>query len=315
MIDDAERELQSKRAGYNTEYDEREKEIAGLEAQRDLAWAKQAQLGKGYKEAEGKRKHWEEGSERARLNIGAPEVPKHALNGETVAATVSQALKNRDWDTVAAYMKKGNSDGNLEDVLKALEHGVGFDGVKAAAKAFEDAGMKASDVKAIFSEISSENRSKGKQLEYTGLVKVGTGGRLDWTEKDKKYQESKVKMVDKGNMGKKLREGKPDMFTSSDKKGNTTIDAAGAAIIATRLGDIMTAMREKKMSGDIMRFFVDKQKDVLKAAVEAGVKQGPGSEIEKLSKAIDALKKGMGDLPPKLTETLRRVQATRKQST
>ena len=88
-----------------------------------------------------------------------------------------------------------------------------------------------------------------------------------------------------------------------------TIDAAGAALIARHIGDIIKVTSEKKMSGDMMSFFTGNQDKIVEAVKDAGVSDA--AAIKALTDAIGEMKNQMGNLAPKIGDVIRNVEKNR----
>lgn len=255
---------------------------------------------------------WTQGAERARIKGFAPEVPKHAMDAASSVAMLDEALKTRNKDLVKAMVQKIANDGNLDDALDLKKLGKGRDGMKKFAGALQSGGLSQQEAMTSLAEVESIMKAKGN-TEYSGGIKGGPGGRLRWTT-DGEYSESRGKGGEKGSMHGKLQNASnTSMFERSVVNPTTgqtekIIDAAGAALIARHIGDIVKVNAEKKMSGDMMSFFVEKQQKVLEAARDAGAND---AAIAQLTAAIGEMKTQLGDIAPKIGDVIRNVEQNR----
>lgn len=263
---------------------------------------------------------WTKGAERASVGGFGPEMPKHAMDATVTSAMLDEALKSKDFTLAQQLVVKLGEDGELADALKLRKgsegkaHGEGLDGVKAFAKELQAKGMSHGSVMTALSEVDSKYKAKGN-TEYSGIIKGGPGGRLRFVSNDgdnREYEAGRLKSGSKGNMGSTLREAnRTPTFQVSDGKGGKVIDAAGAALIAQSIGDIVKTVENNRMSGDMMRMFVDKQAEVMRAVVDAGVADN-GEQFKQLETAIGKMAEQLKSVPPDIGEAIRRVYASKK---
>ncbi len=300
-------------AALMNQFETRGQNFQGFKTAMERAQGDINQYGAAENNAKARVDKWTQGADRARIKGFAPEVPKHAMDAASSVAMLNEALNTRNKDLIKAMVQKIANDGNVDDMLDLRKHGKGRDGIKSFAGDLQRGGLSQQEAMTTLAELDSVMKSKGN-TEYSGNVKGGPGGRLRWTT-DGEYTESRGKGGEKGSMHGKLQQASnASLFERSvrdEQTGETskTIDAAGAALIARHIGDIVKVTSEKKMSGDMMSFFTGNEEKVVQAVKDAGVNDA--AAIKNLTKAIDDMKEQMGNLAPKIGDVIRNVEKNR----
>ncbi|MEK7073033.1 MAG: hypothetical protein AAB974_01170 [Patescibacteria group bacterium] len=271
--------------------------------------------------AKGRVDKWTKGAERASVGGFGPEMPKHAMDATVTSSMLTEALKSKDFTLAQQLIVKLGEDNELGEALKLRKdsngkaHGEGLEGVKSFAKELMNAQnqMPRGMVMAALSEVDSKYKAKGNTV-YSGMVKGGPGGRLRFVSNvgdSPEYGQGRLKSGGKGNMGSTLREAnRTSTFQVPDGKGGHVIDAAGAVLIAQSIGDIVKTVENNRMSGDMMRMFVDKNAEVMKSVVDAGVEHN-GTQYKALEAAIGKMTEQLKSVPPDVGRAISNVYAAR----
>ncbi|TAK05327.1 hypothetical protein EPO33_05175 [Patescibacteria group bacterium] len=307
-------QAESKRRSLGATYDAKRAEIAAAAGAVATAEANFNSSSSAEAAAKARVEKWTKSADKTGVSGFGPEVPKHAMDATVTSAMLDEALKAKDYTLAQQLVVKLGEDGELAEALKMRKHGEGLEGVKAFAKELQGKGMSHSSTMTALSEVDSKYKAKGN-TEYSGMIKGGPGGRLRFVNNDGdslEYGAGRLKSGSKGSMESKLREAnKTSLFQVSDAKGGKVIDAAGAALIAQSIGAIVKTVESNRMSGDMMRMFVDKQKEVLQAVQDAGI-AASDKRFEQLKDAIGKMTEQMKSVPPDVGDAIRKVYAAKK---